>query len=120
MKKQELIEKLKAAGTVSSNVFIPVSDIISMVEELETESFELSDNIISNIAQEVTEKLDRMGSDAISSFDIDTDVNGNTIDISLSDVSFDTYEIESIVESAIEKYLPKEVEANEEKSEVYN
>ena len=38
MKKQELIEKLKAAGTLSSSAFIPVSDVIKMVEHLETEA----------------------------------------------------------------------------------
>jgi hypothetical protein len=112
MKKQELIEKLKAAGTVSSNVFIPVSDVIKMVEDLETESSGLSDNIISSIAQEVTERFDNKGADVISEYDIDTDVSGNTIEVSLSHVSFDSYEIESIVEYAIEKYVTKKEEEN--------
>ena len=114
MKKQELIEKLKAAGTVASNVFIPVSDVIKMVEDLETESSGLSDYIISSIAQEVTEKLDNKGSDVIDNFDIDTDVSGNTIEVSISYVSFNNYEIESIVEHAIEKYVTnKEEEINQ-------
>lgn len=114
MKKQELIEKLKAAGTVASNVFIPVSDVIKMVEDLETESFELSDNIISSIAREVTERLDNKGSDVIDNFDIDTDTSGNTIEVSIAYVSFDSYEIESIVEYAIEKYVTnKEEEINQ-------
>lgn len=112
MKKQELIEKLKAAGTVSSNVFIPVSDVIKMVEDLETESSGLSDNIISSIAQEVTERFDNKGADVINEYDIDTDVRGNTIEVSLSHVSFDSYEIESIVEYAIEKYVTKKEEEN--------
>lgn len=116
MKKQELLEKLKAAGTVSSNVFIPVSDVIKMIEDLETETFELSDNIITSIAREVTERLNNKGSDLIDSFDIDTDTSGNTIEISLSYVDFDSYEIESIVETAIEKYITKDVEPSEEKS----
>ena len=89
MKKQELIEKLKAAGTLSSSAFIPVSDVIKMVEDLETESSsELSDNIISSIAQEVTEQFDNKGKDVINDYDIDTDVSGNTIEVSLSHVSF--------------------------------
>lgn len=110
MKKEQLLEKLKAAGTVASNVFIPVSNVISMIEELEEESFELSDNIISSIAREVTERLDNKGSDVIDNFDIDTDVSGNTIEVSISYVSFDSYEIESIVESAIEKYVSNKEE----------
>jgi hypothetical protein len=113
MKKQELIEKLKAAGTLSSSAFIPVSDVIKMVEDLETESFELSDNIISSIAQEVTEQFDNKGTDIINDYDIDTDVSGNTIEVSLSHVSFDSYEIESIVEYAIEMYVTKKEEEEE-------
>ena len=102
MKKQELIEKLKAAGTVASNVFIPVSDVIKMVEDLETESSsEISDDVINDIAREIVYQLDRMGSDVISSYDIDTDVSGNTIEVSMSDISFDSYEVETIVEAAI-------------------
>jgi len=112
MKKQELIEKLKAAGTVASNVFIPVSDVIKMVEDLETESSGLSDNIITSIAQEVAERFDNKGTDVINDYDIDTDVSGNTIEVSISHVSFDSYEIESIVEYAIEKYVTKKEEEN--------
>lgn len=114
MKKQELIEKLKAAGTLTSSAFIPVSDVIKMVEDLDTEYFELSGDIISSIAQEVTEKLDNKGSDVIDNFDIDTDTSGNTIEVSIAYVSFDSYEIESIVKSAIEKYVTnKEEETNQ-------
>lgn len=121
MKKQELIEKLKLAGTVSSNVFIPVSDVISMVEELETEpSSELSDDIVSDIAQDIVKQLDRSGRDVISDFDIDTDVNGNTVEISISDVSFDSYEIETIVENAVEKAMKKKEESSQEYSEINN
>ena len=112
MKKQELIEKLKAAGTVSSNVFIPVSDVIKMVEDLETESSGLGEDVIGNIAREIEDQLDRKGIDVISNYDIDTDVNGNTIEVSISNVDFDSYEIESIVEYAIEKYVTKKQEEN--------
>ena len=115
MKKQELIEKLKAAGTVASNVFIPVSDVIKMVEDLETESSsEISDDVINDIAREIVYQLDRMGSDVISSYDIDTDVSGNTIEVSMSDISFDSYEVETIVEAAIEKCITKKEEENKQ------
>jgi len=111
MKKQELIEKLKAAGTVASNVFIPVSEVITMVEDLETESSsEIDSDTISEIAQEIISQIENIGRDIISEFEIDTDTRGNTVEISISDVSFDSYEIESIVDNAIEKYINKEKE----------
>ena len=114
MKKQELIEKLKAAGTVASNVFIPVSDVIKMVEELETESSELDEDFINDIAREIVYQLDRKGSDVVSYFNIDADVSGSTIDISISDISFEGYEIECIVESAVKKYVANKEETKEE------
>lgn len=116
MKKKELVEKLKAAGTVSSNVFIPVSDVIKMVEDLETESSELSADVISYIAREIVKELDRNGRDIISDFEIDTDVSGNTVEISISDVSFDSYEIESIVDNAFEKFTANKEEFNQEEN----
>jgi len=117
MKKQELIEKLKAAGTVASNVFIPVSDVIKMVEDLETESSsELSDDFISDIAKEIVYQLDRSGRDVISDFEIDTDVSGNTVEISISDVSFSSYEIEDIVDGAFEKITAKKEESKQEEN----
>jgi hypothetical protein len=116
MKKQELIENLKAAGTVSSNVFIPVSDVIKMVEDLETETSGLGADVIGNIAQEIEYQLDRKGIDVISNYDIDTDVNGNTIEVSISSVDFDSYEIESIVENAVEKFIAIKEEFNQEEN----
>jgi hypothetical protein len=117
MKKQELIEKLKAAGTVASNVFIPVSDVIKMVEDLETESSsDLSDDFISDVAQEIVYQLDRSGKDVISSYDIDADVSGNNIEVSMSDISFDSYEIESIVEGAFETIRAKNEESKQEEN----
>jgi hypothetical protein len=117
MKKQELIEKLKAAGTLSSSAFIPVSDVIKMVEDLETESSsEISDDFISDITQEILYQLDRSGRDVISNYDIDADVSGNTIEVSMSDISFDSYEIESIVEGAFEKIRAKNEESKQEEN----
>ena len=117
MKKQELIEKLKAAGTLSSSAFIPVSDVIKMVEDLETESSsELSDDFVVDVAKEIFYQLDRSGRDLISDFEIDTDVRANTVEISISDVSFDSYEIESIVENAVEKIAAKKEENNQEEN----
>jgi hypothetical protein len=119
MKKQELIEKLKAAGTLSSSAFIPVSDVIKMVEDLETESSsELSDDLdfISDVTKEIFYQLERSGRDLINDFEIDTDVSGNTVEISISDVSFNSYEIEEIVDDAFEKIKAKKEEYKQEEN----
>ena len=117
MKKQELIEKLKATGTLSSSAFIPVSDVIKMVEDLETESSsEMSDDFISDVAKEIVYQLDRNGRDVIKEFEIDTDVIGNTVEISISEVSFNSYEIEDIVDGAFEKITAKMEEYKQEEN----
>jgi len=111
MKKQELIEKLKSAGTVANNVFINVSEVITMIEELEeVGSSSISDDVISNIVEEIASELDRNARDLISDFEIDTDVRGTTVEISISDVSFDSYEIETIVDNAVTKFINKTTE----------
>lgn len=111
MKKQELIEKLRSAGTVANNVFINVSEVITMIEQLEEESSGISADVISKITEEIVSELDRNGKDIISDFDIEADVRGgNSVEISISDVSFDSYEIESIVDGAFDKYIDKFVE----------
>ena len=112
MKKEQLLEKLKAAETVSSNVFFPVADVIKMVEDLETEYSELDDTMISDIAHEIAFQLDHK--DVVDEFNIDADVSGNNVSISISSVTFDRYEVEATVEKAIEKVISKS------KSEVYN
>ena len=111
MKKKELVEKLKLAGSVSASVFINVSEVITMIEDLEeSESSSIPDGMVVDITQEIVHQLDRNSKDVITNFDIDTDVRGNNIEISISEISFDSYEIECIVENAIEKFINKEKE----------
>jgi hypothetical protein len=113
MKKQELIEKLKATGTLSSSAFIPVSEVLIMIEDLEDENSGLDPNVIDDIAEEIVSQLDTMGRDVLSDYEIDTDVSGNTIEVTVSSLSFDIYQLESIVEEAIEKFVPNKKENNQ-------
>ena len=113
MKKQELIEKLKATGTLSSSAFIPVSEVLIMIEDLEDENSGLDPNVINDIAEEIVSQLDSMGRDLLSDYDIDTDVSGNTIEVTISHLSFDRQEIEYLVETAIEKFVPNKKENNQ-------
>ena len=39
-------------------------------------------------------------------------INKNTIEVSMSDISFDSYEVETFVEAAIEKCITKKEEEN--------
>lgn len=121
MKKQELIDKLKRTNADFTNVFIPVSEVIEMVNSLEEEAYVDLESISTKIAEEIEQGLEDSGANIIDNFDIDTDTRGNTIEVSLSDVSFDRYEIESIVQDSVENVIKKiAAKSKEEKSEVYN
>lgn len=112
MKLQDLMAKLKSTSNDFPTASIPVKDIISLLETLEVESSIDIESMISDIAQEIASQLDYK--DVVDEFDIDTDVNGKTVEISISSVTFNRYEIESVVEDAIETIVSKS------KSEVYN
>jgi transcriptional regulator NrdR family protein len=119
MKKQELIEKLKLTGTVSANVFINVSEVITMIEDLEesesSESHGLTQEDVESIVNQIASKLNDEGEHLIDSYDICADVNGRNIEIELEDVTYDRYEIESIVERVLSDYI--NVVEEEEKQE---
>ncbi len=112
MKLQDLMAKLKSTSNDFPTASIPVKDIISLLETLEVERSIDIESMISDIAQEIASNLDYK--DVVDEFDIDTDVNGKTVEISISSVTFNRYEIESVVEDAIETIVSKS------KSEVYN
>lgn len=112
MKLQDLMAKLKSTSNDFPTASIPVKDIISLLETLEVESSIDIESMISDIAKEVASQLDYK--DVVDEFDIDTDVSGKTVEISISSVTFNRYEIESVVEDAIETVVSKS------KSEVYN
>ncbi len=112
MKLQDLMAKLKSTSNDFPTASIPVKDIISLLETLEVESSIDIESMISDIAQEIASNLDYK--DVVDEFDIDTDVSGKTVEISISSVTFNRYEIESVVEDAIETIVSKS------KSEVYN
>jgi hypothetical protein len=117
MKKQELIEKLKAAGTVSSNVFIPVSDVIKMVEDLEdSQPYEVSDEDIDHIVDEITNQIEDSSEDIIDDFEISADANRTKIEVSISSIRFDSWKLDNIIRDAVgnlkNKYKFQEVDNN--------
>lgn len=111
MKKKELIEKLKAAGTLSSSAFIPVSDVIKMVEDLEDSGSlgDLEDILdIESIAGDIVSRMDSKGESLVDKFELDADAYGSSIEVSLSAVEFDIDKIESIVQEVLRSFIVKE------------
>lgn len=112
MKLQDLMAKLLSTNNDFPTASIPVKDLILVLETLEVESSIDIESMANDIAKEITSKLDYK--DVVDDFDIDTDVRNKTVEISISSLTFNRYEIESIVEDAIETVVTKS------KSEVYN
>lgn len=119
MKKQELIEKLQDAGKHFSNVFLSVSEVITMVESLEDESKgSMTEEKANIVADRIVSAIEYKGASLIESFRIDAYADGSeTVKIELDEADFDTYELKDIIVDKLRDFIEEEEEAYTEEQE---
>jgi hypothetical protein len=93
MTKQELLDKLNSSDELVRMAFVPVSEVIKWVDELENESPTITDDLISSIVSEI-EGLDM---DIISDYDLSMSYR----EVELDSISLDSGNIENAVRQAI-------------------
>ena len=93
MTKQELLDKLNSSDELVRMAFVPVSEVIKWVDELENESPTITDDLISSIVSEI-EGLDM---DIISDYDLSMSYR----EVELDSISLDSGNIEDAVRQAI-------------------
>ena len=93
MTKQELLDKLNNSDELFRMAFVPVSEIIKWVYELENESPTITDELISSIVSEI-ESLDM---DIVSDYELSMRYR----EVELDSISFDSGNIENAVKRAI-------------------
>jgi len=93
MTKQELLDKLNSSDELVRMAFVPVSEVIKWVDELENESTTITDELISSIVSEI-EGLDM---DIISDYDLSMSYR----EVELDSISLDSGNIEEAVRQAI-------------------
>jgi len=93
MTKQELLDKLNSSDELVRMAFVPVSEVIKWVDELENESPTITDDLISSIVSEI-EGLDM---DIISDYELSMRYR----EVELDSISLDSGNIEDAVRQAI-------------------
>ena len=95
MTKKQLLEKLNSSEDLLKIAYVPVSEVINWVNELEELNIDLTD-LVDDIAQEIT----RGGINFIDHYELTLNCN----ELELVDVSFDRYEVEKTIQKVIDSY----------------
>ena len=93
MTKQELLDKLNSSDELVRMAFVPVSEVIKWVDELENESSTINDDIIDSIVSEIA----GLDMDIISDYDLEMSYR----EVELSGITLDNGNIEEAVRQAI-------------------
>ena len=93
MTKQELLDKLNSSDELVRMAFVPVSEVIKWVDELENESPTITDELINDIVSEI-EGLDM---DIVSDYELSMSCR----EVELDSISLDSGYIENAVKRAI-------------------
>ena len=101
MKKQELIDKLMIISNTELTVSISVNDVIKLVSELEDNSFALTESIMNDMVNAISDSIESEGLDLIDDYTLDMDYR----EVSLESVDFDTRSLKNSIRSAIDDYI---------------
>jgi hypothetical protein len=95
MTKTELLAKLNSSDELVKMAFVPVSEVINWVNELENETPEITNDLIDSIVSEiVNEEMDLIE---------DYDLSMSYREVELDSVSIDGGRVERAVRRALEK-----------------
>jgi hypothetical protein len=93
MTKQELLEKLNSSDELVRMAFVPVSEVINWVNELEEETTTLGDDLVDQIAEEIMD----LGLDLISDYDLSMSYR----EVELDSIDFNEDAIKESIKRAI-------------------
>jgi hypothetical protein len=93
MTKQELLEKLNSSEELVRMAFVPVSEVINWVNELEEETTSIDSDLIDQIVEEIKD----LGLDLISDYDLS---------MSYREVELDSIDLnEDVIRESIERAI---------------
>jgi len=102
MTKQQLLEKLQSSEELVKIAYVPVSEVINWVNELESGG--ITQEMINEIADTLQDEFSSEGVDLISDYDLTM----NYREVELDSVDYDDNKIRRIVHNVLEDYLEKE------------
>jgi hypothetical protein len=93
MTKQELLEKLNSSDELVRMAFVPVSEVINWVNELEETTTTLGDDLVDQITEEIMD----LGLDLISDYDLSMSYR----EVELDSIDFNEDAIKESIKRAI-------------------
>ena len=93
MTKQQLLDKLNSSDELVRMAFVPVSEVIKWVDELENESTVINDDIIDSIVSEIV----GLDMDIVDDYNLEMSYR----EVELSDITLNSSTIEEAVRQAI-------------------
>jgi hypothetical protein len=93
MTKQQLLDKLNSSDELVRMAFVPVSEVIKWVDELENESSTINDDLIDSIVSEIV----GLDMDIVDDYNLEMSYR----EVELSDITLDSSAIEKAVKQAI-------------------
>ena len=102
MTKQQLLEKLQSSEELVKIAYVPVSEVINWVNELESGG--ITQEMINEIADTLQDEFSSEGVDLINDYELTM----NYREVELDSVDYDDNKIRRIVHNVLEDYLEKE------------
>ena len=93
MTKQQLLDKLNSSDELVRMAFVPVSEVIKWVDELENESSTINDDLIDSIVSEIV----GLDMDIVDDYNLEMSYR----EVELSDITLNSSTIEEAVKQAI-------------------
>jgi hypothetical protein len=93
MTKQQLLDKLNSSDELVRMAFVPVSEVIKWVDELENESTVINDDLIDSIVSEIV----GLDMDIVDDYNLEMSYR----EVELSDITLNSSTIEEAVKQAI-------------------
>lgn len=101
MTKQQLLDKLQSSEELVKIAYVPVSEVINWVKELEGG---ITQEQINDIADNISDEIVGIGTDLIEDYELEM----NYREVELTSVDFSERRIENIVKNALNDLLEKE------------
>jgi uncharacterized protein YjgD (DUF1641 family) len=102
MTKQQLLDKLQSSEELVKIAYVPVSEVINWVNELESGG--ITQEIIDDVVDAFQNEFSSEGIDMIADYELTM----NYREVELDSVDFDDNRIKRIVHNVLEDYLEKE------------
>ena len=102
MTKQQLLDKLQSSEELVKIAYVPVSEVINWVNELEGGG--ITQELLNDIADAVADEFNSYGTDIIEDYELEM----NYREVELSSVDFDGNKIKRAITEALSEYMEEE------------